>query len=92
MAKVVLWINMSDSKCGACNLGCNPYEKSHESRYGYNVTPEDKGCGAMYTHVASGYSHIQDRVFAMRPDLEPLEWGNTMMQEKVDFSSDRTGD
>lgn len=31
---------------------------------------EQKGCGAVFTHVSSQYYGTEDRIKAMRPDLE----------------------
>ncbi len=59
-----LFINRSNSRCGACNKNADPYENAHD-----NVTMNGEGCGAKYVGVASDYFGIAKRVQEMRPDL-----------------------
>lgn len=69
MNEATLYINKSDSRCGACGKSADPYEESHISGDWYN----DKrlmGCGVIFTSVASDYTHIgPEDISAMRPDL-----------------------
>lgn len=66
---VVLIINRTDSKCGACGRGADPYAKSHDKVIGYKPGP---GCGATWTHVTSSYrgGGIEEATLEMRPDLD----------------------
>lgn len=73
----VLIINRTDSQCGACQRGADPYEKAHITRLGYAAanapegSPERKGCGAVFTEVGSHYrgNGMEEAVKRMRPDL-----------------------
>jgi hypothetical protein len=64
-----LFIDRNASYCGACQRGADPKEESHETVLSWSG-PE-KGCGVLYTEVASHYvgGGIEDRVREMRPDL-----------------------
>jgi hypothetical protein len=69
--EVVLYINTSYSKCGACGNDCDPSEKQHDTVLGYTPPPSRIGCHARYTHVSSHYmgSSIREAAEEMRPDL-----------------------
>lgn len=68
-----LFINKSDSRCGACNKGADPYEESHTTLMGwYAVNDNMKGCGAEFDSVSSDYYDVGDlkeSIMEMRPDL-----------------------
>lgn len=64
----VLYINRTDSKCGACGEGANMWEVKHDTYYGYGNKLH--GCGAWFTHVGSHYKGLKEAVMADRPDLE----------------------
>ena len=68
-----LYINRSDSRCGACNKGADPYEESHITLLGwYAVNDNMKGCGAVFDSVSSDYNDfgsLYDRIEEIRPDL-----------------------
>lgn len=65
-----LYINKSDSRCGACSMGCDPYEESHITLLGWYATNDKmKGCGATFDSVSSDYIGFEDVVQDMRPDL-----------------------
>lgn len=59
-----LYINRSDSRCGACNKNADPHENAHVME-----RMEGEGCGAAFDSVSSHYFGIQEAVVAMRPDL-----------------------
>ena len=61
-----LYIDRSDSSCGACGLPAVPEQVTHDEVYGYN---KGVGCGARFTHVSTHYMGMDDRVREMRPDL-----------------------
>ena len=73
---VTLYINPSDSRCGACNRNADPYEPAHlmEKMRG-------EGCGATYTAVSSHYVNVaglDERIKEMRPDLPFIDrWGGS---------------
>lgn len=64
-----LYINRSDSLCGNCRKGADPYSRSHDRVLGYN--PED-GCGKVWSKVSTmSYGMDINTIIAeMRPDLE----------------------
>lgn len=68
MSDVILFINRSDSKCGACGGDADPREKAHVQPMGYAQRP---GCGAVWSHVGSQYrgAGIEETSQEMRPDL-----------------------
>jgi hypothetical protein len=63
-----LYINRSDSVCGSCGRGCDPYELKHDTILEYSGGGE--GCHAPYKYLASDYAGMQDACQDMRPDLE----------------------
>lgn len=65
--KSTLYIGRVSSHCHNCGGGADPYEKSHISKLGYGA--QGSGCGITWTHVAAEYTHMDDVVAAMRPDL-----------------------
>ena len=73
----ILFINRSDSECGACRGDADPYEKAHITRLGWVAagapegSPLRKGCGAEFTDVGSHYmgDDMKESVIEMRPDL-----------------------
>lgn len=73
-----LYINKSESRCGACNQGCDPYEESHITLLGWFATNDRmKGCGAVFDSVGSDYVGMPGLVEAikdMRPDLPYIGW------------------
>lgn len=75
---VTLYINKSESRCGGCDKGCDPYEESHITLLGWAaINDKMKGCGAQYTDVATDYVNfpgLDDAIKEMRPDLPFLEW------------------
>lgn len=81
MRQETLFINKSDSFCGACGKPANPAEETHETVWGYGGLRNDKwaqkGCGVRWTHVGSEYrgGGIESAVRNMRPDLE---WTETL--------------
>jgi hypothetical protein len=68
-----LYINKSESRCGACNKGCDPNEESHITLLGWAaVNDKMQGCGAEYTAVSSdyyGFPGLEEAIKEMRPDL-----------------------
>ena len=68
-----LYINKSESRCGACNKGADPYEESHITLVGWAaVNDKMKGCGAEFTDLSTDYVNfpgLQDAIREMRPDL-----------------------
>jgi hypothetical protein len=68
-----LYIDKSDSTCGACGKGADPYEESHITLVGWHaINGQTKGCGAVYDAVSSHYSFLgglEERIEEMRPDL-----------------------
>lgn len=62
-----LFINRSDSRCGACNRNADPHEPGH-----HMVTMRGEGCGVEYDAVSTDYfdfEGLHDRIREMRPDL-----------------------
>jgi hypothetical protein len=53
----LIYINRSDSRCGACGESASMRETGHFSVLGY--TP-GKGCGAIWDGVSSDYTHIPE--------------------------------
>ena len=68
-----LYINKSESRCGACNKGADFYEESHITLTGWAaVNDRMKGCGAEFDSLSSDYSDwggLYDELRLMRPDL-----------------------
>ena len=68
-----LYINKSESRCGACNKGCDPDEESHITLLGWHATNDRmKGCGATFTAVSTDYINfpgLNEAIVRMRPDL-----------------------
>lgn len=73
-----LYINKSESRCGACNGGAEPTEESHITLLGWSaVNDRMKGCGAQFDAVSSDYVGLPGLVEAiknMRPDLPYIGW------------------
>lgn len=69
MEQVILYIDSSSSRCGACGLSCDPHEKAHERPMGYARL---EGCGAVYTHVVETYAPWGVTITSIRPDLISL--------------------
>lgn len=65
--KATLFIGRFSSHCNNCGAGADPDEKSHVTKMGYGSYGE--GCGIEWTHVAAEYTHMDDLVAGMRPDL-----------------------
>lgn len=65
----VLEIGTWSSRCGACSKSANPHEETHTTVLGYGG-PHPPGCGVRWTHVQATYTGMDDRVAALRPDLE----------------------
>jgi hypothetical protein len=69
-----LYINRSDSVCGACGLTALPGDIRHETPCGWDQHP---GCGAEFTAVSSHYGDhsggMYTRIREMRPDLPFLD-------------------
>ena len=65
----ILFINRTDSECGNCRKGADPYEKAHDSVLGWG--PTMPGCGETFTAVGSHYrgEGMEEAVRRMRPDL-----------------------
>ena len=59
-----LYINVSDSRCGACGKNADPNENAH-----LNERMAGEGCGAVYTGLASHYAGFERHLMEMRPDL-----------------------
>jgi hypothetical protein len=76
-----LYINKSESRCGACNRGADPYEESHLTLTGWAAVNDTmKGCGAMFDSVSSDYVGLPglvESIKAMRPDLPYVGWEPT---------------
>lgn len=68
-----LYINRSESRCGACNKGCDPYEESHITLLGwFAINDKMAGCGAQFTEVSSdyhGWPGLEEEIVRIRPDL-----------------------
>ena len=67
MATII--VGLSSSKCSECRRGVGPYEPNHHTVIGYMGSSD--GCGAVFTHIDTGYLDLRDRVKSMRPDLIP---------------------
>jgi hypothetical protein len=70
-----LYINRSDSRCGACNKNADPAEPAHFMKHMHG-----DGCGATYHAVSSDYSgspELVARIKEMRPDLPYTGWEAT---------------
>lgn len=68
-----LYINKSESRCGACNGGADPHEESHITLLGWRARNDKmQGCGVTYTAVSSDYFNfpgLVEQIKEMRPDL-----------------------
>jgi hypothetical protein len=67
--RVVLYINRTSSRCGACKRSAMPEETTHTVPSGYTLRD---GCGATYTHISSDYTLSAQQIesiMRMRPDL-----------------------
>ena len=68
-----LYINKSESRCGACNKGCDPYEESHITLLGWFATNDKmQGCGAIFDSLSTdyiGFPGLEEAIKEMRPDL-----------------------
>lgn len=75
----ILYINKSESRCGACNKGCDPYEESHITLLGWHATNDKmQGCGAEFTELSTdyiGFPGLIESIMEMRPDLPFLGEG-----------------
>jgi hypothetical protein len=68
----ILYINPSQSYCGACNRAADPTLATHEIvPPGPTMAPFREGCGARFTHLSSHYAGqaIREAAQRMRPDL-----------------------
>lgn len=74
---VTLYINKSESRCGGCNRGADPYEESHITLLGWAaVNDKMKGCGAEFTDLSTDYVNfpgLLEAIRDMRPDLPFIE-------------------
>jgi hypothetical protein len=72
-----LYINKSESRCGNCGHGADPYEESHITLVGWAaVNDRMQGCGETYTDVSTDYVNfpgLTDAIKEMRPDLPFIE-------------------
>lgn len=71
-----LFINRSDSECGACGRSANPHEQTHDHVLGYNPGP---GCGTRWALVSSHYTgpDVAAAARRVRPDLAWVAlWGD----------------
>lgn len=72
----VLYINKSESRCGACNKGADPDEESHITLLGWAaVNDKMKGCGAEFDALSTdymGFPGLEEEIQKMRPDLPYL--------------------
>jgi hypothetical protein len=73
-----LYINKSESRCGNCGKGADPYEESHITLLGWFATNDKMhGCGAVFDMVDSDYVGMPGLVKSikdMRPDLPYVGW------------------
>lgn len=73
----VLYINKSESRCGSCDGGADPYELSHETLLGwYAMNDKMQGCGAKFISVSTDYINfpgLKEAITQMRPDLPYFE-------------------
>lgn len=71
-----LFINLSDSRCGACGKNADPHQTTHDTQLGW-ARPQPAGCGVRWTHVSSYYPDMDGflyaRIRSMRPDLIWIE-------------------
>jgi hypothetical protein len=65
-----LYINHSNSICGSCGRGADPYELKHDTILEYSGQSE--GCHMEFKHLSSDYMgvRIEEAARDMRPDLE----------------------
>jgi hypothetical protein len=74
----VLYINKSESRCGACGLGCDPTELTHETLLGYAaINDAMEGCHARFVATDSDYvgmPGLPEAIEKMRPDLPYIGW------------------
>jgi hypothetical protein len=72
LPEATLLVGTFSSRCNACGEACVAGEDAHDSAVGYNVSPDDKGCGITWTHVCPIYlgEHMEAGVRNLRPDLE----------------------
>lgn len=71
--RVVLTVNRSDSRCGACNRNADPGELAHTM-----ANMRGEGCGAAFTHITTGYLGAEESVRLRRPDLTWLDFPVTV--------------
>lgn len=65
----ILFINLSDSRCGHCRKNTLPDATHHVDISGWNPKPGE-GCGARFVATSSDYGVVSDkRLREMRPDL-----------------------
>lgn len=68
-----LYINKSESRCGACDGGADPDEESHITLLGWRAVNDNmKGCGAEFTELSTdyvGFPGLEEAIKEMRPDL-----------------------
>lgn len=70
--KFTLYINVSNSRCGNCNRGCDPRSQAHNIVYEYSKdSGKIPGCGIVWLYVASDYVglNMKERCAEFRPDL-----------------------
>lgn len=75
MTTATLYINRSDSVCGACNGNADPSEKRHTTRWAW--AGSQPGCGAEFVALSSHYSDhdgLYARIREMRPDLPFVDY------------------
>lgn len=61
----ILYINLSNSICGACGRNADPKEDAHRMEI-----MRGTGCGAVYVAVSSQYSGMEAVATQLRPDLQ----------------------
>lgn len=69
----ILFIDRSNSRCGACGKGADPAEKQHDTIIEYSPNTGRPGCGAIYEAVSTNYVNLDglyDSIKEMRPDLQ----------------------
>lgn len=71
---VVLFIDNTDSRCGACGKTALPTDVAHTTPCGYD---NHDGCRATFTHVSSNYGGDDSKraSMAVRPDLPWMDYG-----------------
>lgn len=74
-----LIIGRSNSRCGTCGKGADPYQKFHVSVLQYSPDWVE-GCGAKWDVVTSDYSgeEMRQAVVDMRPDLPFIQYSELM--------------